>query len=127
MSSGIQDRQTVHEAGMNGSRIDETIIDTTTVMTIDKITVMITDMIAAGTTANGMIVPLETTAAGGLNTNEHSMIENAAGGEQTFNPIEDDGYRHHQEAPEFRGNAHPIESRRYLGAAYAVIHHVAYS
>ena len=87
----------------------------------------IIDTIAAGMTANGMIAHLETTAAGGLNTNEHSMIENAAGGEQTFNLIEDDGYRHHQEAPEFRGNAHPIESRRYLGAACAVIHHVVYS
>ena len=106
MSSGIQDRQTVHEAGTNGSRIDDMIIGT----------------IAVGMTANGMIVPLETTAAGGLNTNEHSMIENAAGGEQTFNLIEDDGHRHHQEAPEFRGNAHPIEPRRYLGAAYAVTH-----
>ena len=111
MSFGIQDRQTVHEAGTNGSRIDDMIIDT------------IIDTIAVGMTANGMIVPLETTAAGGLNTNEHSMIENAAGGEQTFNLIEDDGHRHHQEAPEFRGNAHPIELRRYLGAAYAVTHH----
>ena len=122
MSSGIQDRQTVHEAGTNGSRIDEMIITKITVVTIDKITVMITDAIATGMIANGMIVPLETTAAGGLNTNEHSMIENAAGGEQTFNLIEDDGHRHHQEAPEFRGNAHPIEPRRYLGTAHAVTH-----
>ena len=93
-----------------------------TTITVETITVMITDTIATGMTANGMIALLETTAAGGLNTNEHSMIENAAGGEQTFNLIEDDGHRHHQEAPEFRGNAHPIEPRRYLGAAYAVTH-----
>ena len=79
---------------------------------------MIIDTIAVGMTANGMIVPLETTAAGG-----HNMIEHEAGGEQTFNLIEDDGHRHHQEAPEFRGNAHPTEPRRYLGAACAATHH----
>ena len=85
------------------------------------ITDTIIDTIAVGMTANGMIVPLETTAAGGHNMIEHNMIEHAAGGEQTFNLIEDDGHRHHQEAPEFRGNAHPIELRRYLGAACAAI------
>ena len=92
-------------------------------MIITTITVETVDTIETGTIANGMIVHSETTAAGGLNMNEHNMIEHAAGGEQTFNLIEDDGHRHHQEAPEFRGNAHPIELRRYLGAAYAVTHH----
>ena len=115
MSSGIQDRQTVHEAGTNGSRIDETIITTITVETTDTITVMITDMIETGTIANGMIAHLETTAAGGHNMNEHE-----AEGEQIFNLIEDDGPRHPQEAPESRGNAHP---RRYRGTACAAIPH----
>ena len=103
MSFGIQDRQTVHEAGTNGSRIDDMIIDT------------IIDTIAVGMTANGMIVPLETTAAGG-----HNMIEHEAGGEQIFNLIENDGHRHPQEAPESRGNAHP---RQYRGTACAAIPH----
>ena len=99
MSFGIQDRQTVHEAGTNGSRIDDMIIGT----------------IAVGMTANGTIVPLETTAAGG-----HNMTEHEAGGEQIFNLIENDGHRHPQEAPESRGNAHP---RRYRGIACAAIPH----
>ena len=99
------------------------IITTITVETIDKITVMITDTIATGMIANGMIVPLETTAAGGHNMIEHNMSEHAAGGEQPFNLIENEGHRHPQEAPEFRGNAHPTELRRYLGAACAATHH----
>ena len=99
MSFGIQDHQTVQEAGTNGSRIDDMTIDT----------------IAIGMTANGTIVFLETTAAGGHNMNEHE-----AGGEQIFNLIENDGPRHPQEAPESRGNAHP---RRYRGTACAAIPH----
>ena len=101
-SFGIQDRQTIQRAGMNGSRINDMTVDT----------------IADGKTANGTIVLLVTTAAGGNNENAHE-----AGGEQIFNLIENDGLRHLQEAPEFRGNAHPTELRRYLGAACAATHH----
>ena len=81
---------------------------------------MTIDTIAVGMTANGTIVFLETTAAGGNNENEHE-----AGGEQISNPIEIDGLRHPREPPVLRGNAH---LRRYLGTACAAIpHSVLYS
>ena len=59
-----------------------------------KINDMTIDTIADGKTANGTIVLLETTAAGGNNENAHE-----AGGEQIFNPIENDGLRHLREPP----------------------------
>ena len=81
---------------------------------------MTIDTIADGKTANGTIVLLVTTAAGGNNENAHE-----AEGEQIFNPIEIDGLRDLQELPVLRGNAH---LRRYRGTACAAIpHSVLYS